>query len=112
MFTMIKAPRLNVGLQGVAIAERAYQQARDFAHQRVQGRPIGAKTALPIIHHPDVRRMLLAMKAQTEAMRGLAYVTAGAIDRARHEPDDAARAAAPRRVGFLIARVRAGAADR
>jgi alkylation response protein AidB-like acyl-CoA dehydrogenase len=111
MFTMMNSARLNVGLQGVAIAERAYQQARDFARQRVQGRPIGAKTALPIIHHPDVRRMLLAMKAQTEAMRGLAYVTAGAIDRARHEPDAAAREAAQRRVDLLIPVVKAWSTD-
>src|SRR5229473_4065348 len=111
MFTMMNSARLNVGLQGVAIAERAYQQARDFARQRVQGRPIGAKTALPIIHHPDVRRMLLAMKAQTEAMRGLAYVAAGAIDRARHEPDAAAREAAQRRVDLLIPVVKAWSTD-
>jgi alkylation response protein AidB-like acyl-CoA dehydrogenase len=111
MFTMMNSARLNVGLQGVAIAERAYQQARDFARQRIQGRPIGAKTALPIIHHPDVRRMLLAMKAQTEAMRGLAYVTAGAIDRARHEPDAAAREAAQRRVDLLIPVVKAWSTD-
>ena len=84
MFTMMNSARLNVGLQGVAIAERAYQQARDFARQRIQGRPIGSRTTLPIVHHPDVRRMLLGMKAQIEAMRGLAYVAAGTIDRARH----------------------------
>jgi alkylation response protein AidB-like acyl-CoA dehydrogenase len=111
MFTMMNSARLNVGLQGVAIAERAYQQARDFARQRIQGRPIGAKTALPIVHHPDVRRMLLAMKTQTEAMRGLAYVTAGAIDRARHEPDAAAREAAQRRVDLLIPVVKAWSTD-
>jgi alkylation response protein AidB-like acyl-CoA dehydrogenase len=111
MFTMMNSARLNVGLQGVAIAERAYQQARDFARQRVQGRPIGAKTALPIVHHPDVRRMLLGMKAQIEAMRGLAYVTAGAIDRARHDPDAAARAAAQRRVDLLIPVVKAWSTD-
>ncbi len=111
MFTMMNSARLNVGLQGVAIAQRAYQQARDFARQRVQGRPIGAKTALPIIHHPDVRRMLLAMKAQIEAMRGLAYVTAGTIDRARHEPDAAAREAAQRRVDLLIPVVKAWSTD-
>jgi alkylation response protein AidB-like acyl-CoA dehydrogenase len=111
MFTMMNSARLNVGLQGVAIAERAYQQARDFARQRIQGRPIGTKTALPIVHHPDVRRMLLAMKTQTEAMRGLAYVTAGAIDRARHEPDAAAREAAQRRVDLLIPVVKAWSTD-
>jgi 3-(methylthio)propanoyl-CoA dehydrogenase len=114
MFTMMNSARLNVGLQGVAIAERAYQQARDFARQRVQGKPIGAPkaaTALPIIHHPDVRRMLLGMKAQTEAMRGLAYVAAGAIDRARHAPDEAAREAAQCRVDLLIPVVKAWSTD-
>jgi alkylation response protein AidB-like acyl-CoA dehydrogenase len=111
MFTMMNSARLNIGLQGVAIAERAYQQARDFARQRVQGRPIGATSMLPIVHHPDVRRMLLGMKAQIEAMRGLAYITAGAIDRARHEPDAAARAAAQRRVDLLTPVVKAWSTD-
>src|SRR5260221_6971972 len=92
-------------------ADPAYRRARALPRQRIQGRPIGAKTALPIIHHPDVRRMLLAMKAQTEAMRGLAYVTAGAIDRARHEPDAAAREAAQRRVDLLIPVVKAWSTD-
>jgi alkylation response protein AidB-like acyl-CoA dehydrogenase len=111
MFTMMNSARLNVGLQGVAIAERAYQQARDFARQRIQGRPIGAKTALPIIHHPDLRRMLLGMKSQIEAMRGLAYVAAGTIDRARHETDAAVREAAQRRVDLLIPVVKAWSTD-
>jgi 3-(methylthio)propanoyl-CoA dehydrogenase len=86
MFTMMNAARLHVGLQGVAIAERAYQQARDFARIRVQGRPLGAArdtAGLPIIHHPDVRRMLLWMRAATEAMRALAYYAAAVIDRGR-----------------------------
>jgi 3-(methylthio)propanoyl-CoA dehydrogenase len=116
MFTMMNSARLNVGLQGVAIAERAYQQARDFARQRIQGRPLGApksssETALPIVHHPDVRRMLLGMKAQIEAMRGLAYVVAGAIDRARHETTAATRDAAQRRVDLLIPVVKAWSTD-
>jgi alkylation response protein AidB-like acyl-CoA dehydrogenase len=111
MFTMMNSARLNVGLQGVAIAERAYQQARDFARQRVQGRPLGAKSALPIVNHPDVRRMLLGMKVQIEAARGLAYVTAGAIDRARHEPDANARDMAQRRVDLLIPVVKAWSTD-
>jgi 3-(methylthio)propanoyl-CoA dehydrogenase len=111
MFTMMNSARLNVGLQGVAIAERAYQQARDFARQRIQGRPIGAKTTLPIVHHPDVRRMLIGMKAQIEAMRGLAYVAAGTIDRARHENDAARREAAQRRVDLLIPVVKAWSTD-
>ncbi|HWG78860.1 MAG TPA: acyl-CoA dehydrogenase, partial [Stellaceae bacterium] len=113
MFTMMNNARLNVGLQGVAIAERAYQQARDFARQRVQGRPVTAKHAgnHPIIEHPDVRRMLLQMRAQTEAMRALAYYTAGAIDRARHHPDAGTRAAQQRRVDLLIPVVKAWSTD-
>jgi len=104
--------RLNVGLQGVAIAERAYQQARDFARQRVQGKPIGATAnGLPILYHPDIRRMLLAMRSQTEAMRALAYLTAGAIDRARHSPDTATREAQQRLVDLLIPVVKAWSTD-
>jgi alkylation response protein AidB-like acyl-CoA dehydrogenase len=113
MFTMMNNARLNVGLQGVAIAERAYQQARDFARQRVQSRPVTATSAgtHPIIHHPDVRRMLLSMRAQTEAMRALAYYTAGAIDRARHHPDGEVRVAQQRRVDLLIPVVKAWSTD-
>src|SRR4051794_37282540 len=113
MFTMMNNARLNVGLQGVAIAERAYQQARDYARARIQGNPIGVKaeTALPIIHHPDVRRMLLSMKAQTEAMRALAYVTAGAIDRARRHPDASVRLGEQHRADLLIPVVKAWCTD-
>src|SRR5438128_4804540 len=114
MFTMMSAARLNVGLQGVAIAERAYQQARDFARTRVQGRPLGAVgngEALPIIHHPDVRRMLLWMRTATEAMRALAYYTAGMIDQGRRHPEPAARRAAERRADLLIPVVKAWCTD-
>jgi 3-(methylsulfanyl)propanoyl-CoA dehydrogenase len=113
MFTMMNNARLNVGLQGVAVAERAYQQARDFARQRVQSRPVTATSAGtdPIIHHPDVRRMLMSMRAQTEAMRALAYYTAGAIDRARHHPDGDMRAVQQRRVDLLIPVVKAWSTD-
>ncbi len=113
MFTMMNSARLNVGLQGVALAERAYQQARDFARQRVQGRPITVKGAgtFPIVHHPDVRRMLLSMRAQIEAMRALAYYTAGATDRARHHPAHDIRIAQQRRVDLLIPVVKAWCTD-
>jgi alkylation response protein AidB-like acyl-CoA dehydrogenase len=113
MFTMMNNARLNVGVQGIAIAERAYQQASAFARQRVQGKPIDAegKAALPILHHPDIRRMLLQMKAQIEAARALAYLTAGAIDRARHHPDAAIREAQQRRVDLLIPVVKAWSTD-
>jgi alkylation response protein AidB-like acyl-CoA dehydrogenase len=113
MFTMMNSARLNVGLQGVAIAERAYQQARDFARARVQGQPIGVSGpgTHPIIEHPDVRRMLLSMRSETEAMRALAYYTAGAIDRARRHPQAEIRAAEQRRVDLLIPVVKAWCTD-
>ncbi len=103
MFLMMNGARLNVGLQGVAIAERAYQQAREYALSRIQGRSVTAKDAnTAIIHHPDVRRMLLGMRSDTEATRALLYYTAGQIDRARHEPDADKRAQYQARVDLLI----------
>jgi alkylation response protein AidB-like acyl-CoA dehydrogenase len=113
MFLMMNGARLNVGLQGVAIAERAYQQARDFASNRVQGRPVMATAdkPLPILHHPDVRRMLLSMRADAEATRALLYYTAGEIDRARHHPDAAARAHHQSRADLLIPVVKAWSTD-
>jgi 3-(methylsulfanyl)propanoyl-CoA dehydrogenase len=89
MFTMMNSERLLVGVQGVAIAERAYQTALAYARTRVQGQPIGMPRGgetPPIIHHPDVRRMLLSMRAQTEATRALAYYAAAAIDAAHQDP--------------------------
>ncbi|MGE0152231.1 MAG: acyl-CoA dehydrogenase [Reyranellaceae bacterium] len=89
MFTMMNNARLAVGVQGLAIAERAYQQALAYAKTRVQGRTDHApqKGAAPIIGHADVRRMLLTMKAHIEAMRAMAYTTAAAIDQAGKHPD-------------------------
>ena len=91
MFTMMNHARLSVGLEGVAIGERAYQQALDYAKTRVQGRDIGQRSGdrVTIIHHPDVRRMLMSMRAQTEAMRALAYLTAATLDKAKRHPDPA-----------------------
>ncbi|HEV8108203.1 MAG TPA: acyl-CoA dehydrogenase [Burkholderiales bacterium] len=88
MFIMMNAARFGVGLEGVAIAERAFQRALAFAKERLQGRDLaaGGKT-VPIIRHPDVRRMLMLMKSQTEAMRALAYVVAAALDFASRDPD-------------------------
>jgi alkylation response protein AidB-like acyl-CoA dehydrogenase len=112
MFTMMNNARLNVGLQGVAIAERAYQQARDYALTRIQGKPIGAKgQGLPIAHHPDVKRMLLGMRARTEGARALAYYAAGAIDRARRHPDAAERASQQSLADLLIPVVKAWCTD-
>ncbi len=93
MFTMMNHSRLNVGLEGVGISERAYQQALGFARERVQSRPIGVTGGgpVPIIQHPDVRRMLMGMKARIEAMRALAYYTAAQIDQAHSHPDPAER---------------------
>ena len=75
MFTMMNHARLNVGLEGVAVSEAAYQKAAGYARERVQGTPIGGTRPASIIHHPDVRRMLMDMRARTEAMRALAYCT-------------------------------------
>ena len=81
MFIMMNAARFAVGLEGVAIAERAFQRALAFAKERLQGRDLtGGGAAVPIIRHPDVRRMLMLMKSQAEAMRALAYVVAAAMD--------------------------------
>ncbi|WP_374630870.1 acyl-CoA dehydrogenase [Ferrovibrio sp.] len=92
MFTMMNNARLSVGCQGLAIAERAYQQALDYAENRKQGRLPGmnAEQHVSIIEHPDVRRNLLLMKSQTEALRALIYLNGAAIDRAHHETDKAA----------------------
>src|SRR6476620_9921866 len=91
MFTMMNHARLGVGLEGMAIAERAYQHALEYARTRVQGRVTGQRSGdrVTIIHHPDVRRMLVGMMVQTEAMRALAYTAAAAMDKARHHPDPA-----------------------
>ena len=84
MFTMMNNARLHVGMQGVAIAERAYQQALAYAHERRQGRKKGAPEAMPIIEHPDVRRMLMDMKAKTQAARSICFLAARAIDLSRY----------------------------
>ncbi len=108
MFTMMNHARLNVGLEGVAISERAYQQARAFALDRVQGKTLGrsadpsAAGSAAIIGHPDVRRMLMDMKARVEAMRALAYYTAGQMDRAHGHADPMQRQVAQTLVDLLI----------
>ncbi|MFQ5467348.1 MAG: acyl-CoA dehydrogenase [Kiloniellaceae bacterium] len=113
MFTMMNNARLSVGVQGLAVAERAYQKARAFARVRVQGHPLDSRDGppVPIIRHPDVRRMLMTMKATIEAMRALAYSAAAALDRAKRAPDEAARAAAQARVDLLIPVVKAWLTD-
>jgi alkylation response protein AidB-like acyl-CoA dehydrogenase len=94
MFVMMNAARFGVGMQGVGIADRAYQRAVTYARERVQGRHVGAAkdtAASGIIGHPDVRRMLMTMRANIEAARALGYVTAAALDRAHRHPDAATR---------------------
>ncbi|MGI9601879.1 MAG: acyl-CoA dehydrogenase [Acidimicrobiales bacterium] len=94
MFTMMNNARLSVGLSGLSLAERALQQALTYAVDRTQGRAIGAEAgvASPIIDHPDVRRMLLSMRAKVDAMRALLYLDAGAVDRSERHPDADVRA--------------------
>ena len=89
MFIMMNAARYGVGVQGIAIAERAYQKAVSYARDRVQGRPVDGSinAAAPIIHHPDVRRMLMTMRAHTEGCRAMAMVAAAAFDAAHAHPD-------------------------
>lgn len=89
MFTMMNEARQKVGIQGIGIAERAYQAARDYAKERVQGKPAGYKGdgRAPIIHHPDVRRMLMTMRTRIEAMRALGFVVTADVDRAARHPD-------------------------
>lgn len=104
MFTMMNEARLKVGLQGLAISDRSYQQALAYARERVQGRPLGKHSGerVTIIHHPDVRRMLMTMKSQIEAMRAFSYVVAASMDRARRAPDGSEREAHQNRVDLLI----------
>ena len=101
MFTMMNHARIEVGVQGLAISERAYQLARSWAKDRTQGRAPGVKGRAAIINHADVRRMLMVMKSQIEAMRAAAYSTAGELDMSHHAADDDARAAAERRMALL-----------
>jgi alkylation response protein AidB-like acyl-CoA dehydrogenase len=113
MFTMMNNARISVGLQGVALAERAYQQALDYAKDRVQGFKLGDKSGkrVAIIEHADVRRMLLTMKANTEASRALAYYAGSMIDRMRHAQDDATKQQAAARVDLLTPLVKAWSTD-
>ena len=104
MFVMMNAARLSVGLEGYAIAERAFQQAAEWARSRIQGKPPVAAAAgpLPIIHHPDIKRMLLTMKSQIEAMRALALYAAFNLDLASAHADAASRARYQARGDLLI----------
>ena len=104
MFIMMNAARYAVGVQGVAVAERAYQQAVAYARDRVQSRPVdgSGKGAVAIIHHPDVKRMLLTMRALTEGCRGLASAAAALFDAMHEHPDTDTRKAQQEQYEFLL----------
>jgi alkylation response protein AidB-like acyl-CoA dehydrogenase len=113
MFTMMNLARHAVGLEGVAIGERAYQRARDFAKERIQGRGIDGQSRerVAIIEHPDVRRMLMTMKAQVEGMRAVAIVAAEALDHAFRDPDPERRGHYQRIIDFLTPIVKGHSTD-
>ncbi len=104
MFIMMNAARYAVGMQGIAMAERAYQKAVAYARDRVQSRPVDGSTrgAAAIIHHPDVKRMLMTMRAYTEGCRAMAFVAASAYDAAHHDPDARTRAENEAFYEFLV----------
>ena len=113
MFTMINTSRLGIGLEGVGIAERALQLAQAYAAERIQGRATGsdASESVAINRHPDVRRMLLSMRAQTEAIRAFAYFTAAQLDIAKRHPDEAVRQEKKALVDLLTPVVKAWGSD-
>ncbi len=113
MFTMMNDARLHVGLEGLGVSERAYQHALAYAHERRQGRAVGAPPgeASPIIEHPDVQRMLLTMRADIEALRAVTYATASALDVAAHHPDPDRREAAAARGDLLTPVVKGWGTD-
>jgi alkylation response protein AidB-like acyl-CoA dehydrogenase len=104
MFIMMNAARYAVGVQGIAIAERAYQKAVTFSRDRIQSRPVDGSLpgAGPIIHHPDVRRMLMTMRAYTEGCRAMATTAASAYDAAHHHPDADTRKANQAFYEFMV----------
>ena len=110
MFTMMNNARISVGLEGVSIAERAYQQARAYARERVQGKTVGNGDG-PIIGHPDVRRMLMTMRALTEATRAVTYDLAAMLDISKHHAEESWRTYAARRVALLTPVVKAWCTD-
>ncbi len=103
MFVMMNAARFQVGMQGIAVCDRAYQKAASYAKDRVQSRAVeGSSGPVAIIRHPDVRRMLMFMRASTEAARAVAYVAAGYHDVAHHHPDAAVRKEAQAAYEYLV----------
>ena len=112
MFTMMNQARLEVGLEGLSIAERAYEHAAEYAKDRVQGRTLGSHEPARIIDHADVRRMLMTMKAYTEAMRCLVYDAVAAEDRMHAATDEGERAARGERLALLTPIAKAWCSDR
>ena len=104
MFIMMNAARYGVGLQGIGVSERAYQRAVQYARDRVQSRPVDGSVAgsAAIIHHPDVRRMLMTMRSVTEACRAMASTAAAAYDAAHHHPDAEVRKANAAFYEFMV----------
>ncbi len=104
MFIMMNAARFSVAMEGVGLSDRAYQRAVGYARDRVQGKAVGLEKGAKstIIEHPDIRRMLMTMRAYTEAMRAIAYVTAAAMDNAHRHPDATARKQHQSFVDFMI----------
>ena len=108
MFIMMNAARFGVGVQGIAIAERAYQKAVQFAKDRVQSRPVDGSIAAsaPIIHHPDVKRMLMTMRAYTEGCRAMAISSAAAYDASHHHADEEVRKQNLAFYEFMVPRIK------
>ena len=113
MFTMMNNARLAIGLEGVGVGERAYQHANAYAKERVQSRALGSESpeSVPINRHPDVRRMLLSMRAQTEAIRALAYYVAACLDTAKRHPEETMRKEKQALVDLLTPVVKAWSSD-
>ena len=113
MFTMMIEARLGVGAQGVGIAERAFQQALNYARERKQGATegTGLDQSVAIIEHPDVKRMLLTMKAKTNAVRAICYATSVAMDIAHHSPDETERKRAHTEAALLTPVAKAHSTD-
>ncbi|MEL0023680.1 MAG: acyl-CoA dehydrogenase family protein, partial [Alphaproteobacteria bacterium] len=101
MFLMMNSARYDVGLQGLAVSDRAYQHALAYTRDRVQGTPLGRDAGQPILHHPDVLRLMTTMKAEIEAMRAVLLVGGLALDKAHHGPEDS-RATWQERANLLI----------
>ncbi|MEQ1607465.1 MAG: acyl-CoA dehydrogenase [Hyphomonadaceae bacterium] len=112
MFTMMNSARLNVGLEGVGLAEAALQAAVEFAHQRKQGQANGVEGSAPIIHHPDIQRSIASMAAATQAARSICYACGAAAELAKHATDPAIREAAKMREDFLTPLAKAWSTDR